>query len=128
MSQIRFHITQGDGDITTTDWEEELIRVGIDQTAVMLVSRLRTQYPEAAIAIERRGDVRIPRQEKMFRYKIFVKKGVAQVTPNPENPMGIIELKNTTLQSRSFQESEREKVLADIKERFPKAVLTEESL
>jgi hypothetical protein len=122
---IRFHIA---GMEQPTEWAEEVIRHGVGElTAVKIMSQLRADHPNAAIRIERRGDVKI-QKPKLFRYKIFVKSGTAQVTPNSENPSGVIELKNAMLQSRSFQEFEREQVLAELKEKFPDATLTEETL
>jgi len=124
LSQIRFHVV----GVKSTEWVGESIRHGVGElTAVKIMNQLRADHPDGAIRIERRGDVKI-QKPKLFRYKIFVKSGTAQVTPNPENPSGVIELKNAMLQSRSFQESERDQVLAELKEKFPDAVLTEESL
>lgn len=126
MSQIRFHVQDGDS-LISTDWVEELVRHGPgEHTAVAHIGKLRPQYPNAAIRIERRGDVKIPSPARLFRYKIFVPSGTMEVVDDDGRQPR--RLKNATLQSRAFQDSERETVRADIQTRFPDAQLTEEAL
>jgi hypothetical protein len=50
---IRFKIVNGD-DILLTGWQDEPVRHGAGpQTAVIAMTELRQQYPDAAISIER---------------------------------------------------------------------------
>ena len=102
MSQIRFHV-----DGVATEWQEEVVRHGAgEHTAVAIVKRLRVDYPHASIAIERRGDVKIPNPVKTYRYKI--------------------QDKDNLYYSKLCQETEKDSILAEVKKKFPKAVITEE--
>lgn len=124
--EIRFNV-----DGLLTPWETESVRyptMGQTPTAVRRVNELRAQHPDAAIAIERRGVETRPRAQPTFRFRIFVKEGSMPLN----DPLGVggirvTSLRNTTLFSRPFQESERDAIRAQVMEMFPKAELSEVS-
>jgi hypothetical protein len=119
---IRFKVQQGDS-ATLTPWIEEVVKHGAGpQTAVVEVGKLRQQYPDAAISIERATVIPKP-ERQMFRYDIFVRDGFIKVID--EDGEHIVHVANTTVQSRPFQEAEREAVITELKEKFPDAQLTE---
>lgn len=122
---IRFKIVEGNRE-TLTDWVEEPVKHGAGPlTAVVAISELRQQYPNAAISIERTTVIPKPSQQ-MFRYDIFVRSGGLQVIDKDgKHP---VTLTNTTVQSRPFQESERESIIAELHKKFPDAKLTEVKL
>lgn len=121
--KVRFHVTDAEGKkLETTDWAEELTR----DVPVSMVTDLRKTYgPEAQIMIERDTVVLNPKP-KTFRFDIAVKSGTVMVVDedglNPRDVSGL------TLHSRPFQEVEREKILAELREKFPKATITEREL
>ena len=121
--KVRFHVTDAEGKaLETTDWAEELSR----DVPVNMVADLRTTYgPEARIIIERNALILNPKP-KTFRFDIAVKSGTAMIVDddglNPRDVSGL------TLHSRPFQEVEREKILAELREKFPKATITERQL
>jgi hypothetical protein len=126
MSQFRFHIQAGP-EMVTTPWEDETVKVGHGTTAGERITALRAQYgPQARISVERLGDNRVPNILPMFRYKIYIPSGVVPV--NTPEGVEFRAVKNLTLQSNPFYEPEREKVVAEIREKFPKAILTEEKV
>lgn len=114
---IRFYVN----DEPVTDWLEEGDRlVAVDQ-----VTRLRREHgPEARIRVER--DNTIQPRPSLFRYDIFVPEGVMMVVDDDGTRTHT--LNNVTLQSRTFQATERDAVLADLQAKFPKATLTEVKL
>lgn len=66
---IRFKIVQGD-DILLSSWQDEPVRHGAGpQTAVVAMTELRQQYPDAAISIERTTVIPKPDADKV-RFKI----------------------------------------------------------
>src|SRR5258705_1789272 len=123
MSRIRFTIRKG-SDVQITSWQDEVVRSGTVHTAVAAITKLREEHgPDAAIGIEREGDSRIPTPMPLFRYQVFVKDGMMPVTD--EDGTAARKLTNATVTSRPFYEHEREKVLSEIRERFPDAQITE---
>jgi len=105
---IRFHITNGD-QITTTEWQEEPVLRGPDgiPTATVAMEALRRQYPNAAIRIER-TTVLDPPKRNQVRFRIQDGSAVRY--------------------SEVVDESERESLLTEIRERFPKGVVTVDGL
>lgn len=122
---IRFHVQQGE-ETVTTEWVEESVKHGNGpKTAVTEVEKLRQLYPDAAISIERATV--IPKSSRqMFRYDVFVRDGFQKVIDNDGERM--VHIVNTTVHSRPFQEAERESVIAQLREKFPDAKLTEVKL
>lgn len=123
--EIRFRVN---GEFTP--WEPETVRnraLGHTPTAVQRVTELRKQHPDAAIAIERRGDVaRAHERPPMFRFTFYVREGSMLVNdPNGVNGVSIADVKGQTLFSRPFAEAEREMVRAAISQQFPQADLLE---
>lgn len=101
--EIRFRIAD-----ECSEWEPELVRTrasGEVPTAVRRITELRRRNPEAAIAIERRGDSRSPNPSPYVRFRI----------KNGE------ELRY----SRMVHLDEKEEILEQIRESFPKAEITE---
>jgi hypothetical protein len=120
--KLRFKIEDA-GATQFSDWIEESVRhrqAGIP-TATSEMERLRTQYPHAAISIER-DYIIVPPKPKTFRYEVFVPEG--RVTVADENGQYGVPLINATLQSRPFQEAEQAAVLAEVMNAFPNAQLT----
>lgn len=119
--KVRFHIHK-DGLLETTEWAEEHTR----DVAVSMVNDLRRLYgPEARISVERDRIISNPKP-KMFRFDITVKSGTVMIVDGDgQSPRDV---SGMTLHSRPFQEFEREKVLAEVKEKFPKAVIMEREL
>jgi len=120
---IRFHIEKGSESITTP-WIEEPVKAGTaGHTAVAEMIKLREQHgPEAKIRIERTTPLKDPHRQR-FRYNIFVPEAWMKVIDaKGEHSVHIV---NTTLQSRPFQEAEREKILTELNEKFPQGKLTE---
>lgn len=121
--EIRFKVN---GEFTP--WETETVRnraMGQTPTAVQRITELRRQHPEAAIAIERRGDSK-PEKPPMFRFSIYVRSGSMPVhDPNGVNGISIVQLDKQTLFSRPFTEGERDSVRMQIYEQFPNAQLIE---
>ncbi len=108
MSKFRFHIQSGPEPITTP-WEDEIIKFQHGTSTGERITQLRAQYgQDARISVERLGDNRTPNIIQMYRYKIKVKDDIHY--------------------SRSIYEADKEKALAEIKEMFPKAQITEEKL
>lgn len=96
---IRFYIKDSDTTITT-DWQEEPVTHGVGpQTAVVEITRLRQQYPNARISIERNTVIPTPdRTQVRFR----------------------IQVGQATYYSRVVSESESEALEAELRARFPK--------
>lgn len=118
--KVRFHVTDTDGNaLETTDWAEENSR----DVPVSMVTDLRTTYgPEARIVIERNAIILNPKP-KTFRFDIKVRSGtVTVVDDDGTNPRDVSGL---TLHSRPFQRFEQEKVLAELREKFPNATIIE---
>lgn len=109
MTQIRFHVANNTGPVITTEWETEHVRHGTgEHTGVARVSELRSQYgTQAAIRIERRGDVREPNRQVMKRFRVKVGDEIRYSQP-------------------FSTDSERADILAAIRERFPKGEIGEE--
>lgn len=98
---IRFHVKTKDATITT-EWQDEPITHGAGpQTAVVAMTELRREHPDAAISIERTTVIPKPEQNQA-RFKIRL--------PN-----------NETRYSKVVNESEADKLLAELREKFPKA-------
>lgn len=109
-----------------TPWELELVRFPTQTqqpTAVRRITELRQQLgPSVAISIERRGDIRRrPEPAQKFRYSIYVKEGVMPINDDAQ----YVNLEKQTLFSRTFVDSERDFVRAEIFKLFPNAQLTE---
>lgn len=121
--QVRFKVN---GEFTP--WEPEIVRsraMGQTPTAVQRITELRRKHPEAAIAIERRGDSR-PEKPPMSRFSIYVRSGSMPVyDPNGINGISIVQIDKQTLFSRPFTEGERDSVRMQIYEQFPNAQLIE---
>lgn len=121
--EIRFRI----GD-EWTPWGPEYVRnraTGQVPTAVQRITELRKLHPDAAIAIERRGDSR-PEKPAMFRFSIYVRSGSMPVNdPNGVNGISMAQLEKQTLFSRPFTEAERDSVRKQIYDQFPNAQLIE---
>jgi len=117
--KMRFHVNNADGGLLeTTSWQDEPSR----EVAPLTVEKLRQLYGnDARISIERQG-VPEPEPLSLFRYDIFVESGRVAVVD--EEGTKLRSIKNHTLQSRPFQEVEREKVLSAIRGQFPDAVVT----
>lgn len=121
--RIRFHVKDAEGNaLETTDWAEEHSR----DVAVSMVTDLRKAHgPEAHITVERDQVILNPKP-KTYRFDIAVKSGTVMVVDgdglNPRDVSGL------TLHSRPFQKFERDKILAELKEKFPKAVIIEREL
>lgn len=124
---IRFKIVQPDQEPIFSEWKDEPFKHGPQNvpTATALIGELRQQYPDAAISIERTTVIPIPPWQ-MFRYDIFVRDG--QQTVIDRDGERSVHLINATIQSRPFQEAEREAVIAEIRKKFPDAKLTEVKL
>lgn len=116
--KVRFHVTDAAGDLLeTTDWAEEHSR----DVAMNMVNDLRNAHgPEARIKVERNQAVLNPKP-KTFRFDITVKSGTVMVVD--EDGQHARDVSGLTLHSRPFQEFEREKVLAEVQEKFPKAIV-----
>lgn len=98
---IRFKIKQGD-EITLTEWQDEPLKHGGgSQTAVVAVSELRQQYPDAAISIERTTIIPKP-EHNQVRFKIVL-------------------ANNETRYSKVVNESEADTLLAELNKKFPNA-------
>lgn len=123
---IRFHVEQSGQESTVTEWCDEPVTHGAGpQTAVVEMTKLRQLYPDAAIRIERATI--IPKtSQQMFRYDVFVRDGFQEVIDS--DGRRVVHLVNTTIHSRPFQEAERESVVAELREKFPDAKLTEVKL
>lgn len=121
--KLRFHVHDANGNlITTTEWAEELTR----DVAVSMVNDLRKLWgPEAVISIERDRVIVNPKP-KMFRFEIKVRSGMVEVVDG--EGVHVRDVSGMTLQSRPFQAGEREKVLAEMEEKFPKAVIIEHEI
>lgn len=121
--RVRFRVTGSDGILLElTDWAEEHTR----DVPVNMVRDLRNLYgPEAAIEVERDRVILNPKP-KMFRFDITVKSGTVMVVD--EEGQSPRDVSGLTLHSRPFQGFEREKVLAEVQEKFPKAIVTEREL
>lgn len=101
---IRFHIQEGD-QVTETPWQEEPVTHGSGpQTAVMEMTKLRQQYPDAAIRIERNTVIPKP-EHNQVRFKI--------VLPN-----------NETRYSKVVDESKADALRIELLARFPKGEVT----
>ena len=99
---IRFHVKQLDQEPITTEWQEEPVTHGSGpQTAVVEMTKLRQQYPDAAIRIERTTVIPKP-EHNQVRFKI--------VLPNSE-----------TRYSKVVDESEADALRIELLNRFPKA-------
>lgn len=103
MSRIRFHIAGH----ASTEWEEEDLRSGVRPTAVVRMTELRRLYPKAPISVEREGHNRKPNPLIQYRFRIAYEDG-------------------SVYYSRLVQEYEKAKVLAEIREMYPKGEITEE--
>lgn len=101
---IRFKIVNGD-DILLTPWAEEPVRHGAGpQTAVVAMTELRQQHPDAAISIERTTVIPKP-DANQVRFKIQV--GQA------------------TYYSRVVSEGgEAEALLSELQKNYPRGVIT----
>lgn len=109
--------------MTATSWESETTQHGHSAIAAIRANQLRTRYPDAALIIERKNNDRTPNPMELYRYQIFVRQGSIQVKDDFGEHTRVV--KDSTLLSRPFYEYQRETVLAEIKERFPDAILTE---
>ena len=115
---IRFHVVT-DGETITTAWRDETDRLAV----VEAVQALRREHgQEAAISTERDHTVDIPKP-KRFRYNIFVKEGVLMV--KDDDGVQPREIHGVKVQSRAYLESERDEVLAELRQKFPKATFME---
>lgn len=104
---IRFSITQGDNDPIQTEWEDEPLRTGSVHTAVQRISELRQAYGRSAeISIERTTAIPEPDRTQV-RFKIDM----------GDNKVGY---------SKPFPIAEKESRLAEMKEKYPKASITED--
>lgn len=121
--KVRFHVHDSNGQlIETTEWAEEHTR----DVAVSMVSDLRKAHgPEVLISPERDRIILNPKP-KMFRFDITVKSGTLMVVDG--GGQHARDVSGLTLQSRAFQEVEREKVLAEVRRQFPKAIIIEREL
>lgn len=121
--KVRFHVLNAASNvIETTEWAEEHTR----EIAVSMVKDLRNAHgSEARIMVERDQAVVNPKP-KTFRFDITVKSGTVMVVD--EEGQHPADVSGLTLHSRPFQEFEREKVLAEVKEKFPKAIIIERQL
>jgi hypothetical protein len=101
---IRFKIINGD-DILLTGWQDEPVRHGAGpQTAVVAMTELRQQYPDAAISIERTTVIPKPDAHQV-RFKVQV----GQVA----------------YYSRVVNEgSEAEALASELQKSYPKGVIT----
>lgn len=99
---IRFIIQDGD-QATETPWQDEPVMhgPGVIPTAVVEMTKLRQQYPDAAIRIERTTVIPKP-EHNQVRFKI--------VLPN-----------NETRYSKVVNESEADALRLELLNRFPKA-------
>lgn len=108
MNQFRL-VVKKNGDTIQTPWVNEAVKHGphAPHTAVVSVADLRAHYgPAAAIAIERRGESRIPNLQKLTR--AMIKDG------------------SDTYYSRWFEEGEVEQKMNEIHTQWPKAQITTE--
>lgn len=120
--KLRFRIEQG-GTATHTDWTDETVRhrQAGTPTAVSEVERLRTLHSDAAISVER-DHVVTPSTPRLYRYEIFVPNGTIEVVD--KDGKRHVNLTNATLQSRPFQQTEQETVLAEVLITWPNARVT----
>lgn len=104
---IRFKVCQDDADDILTEWEPEHVRQGLGpHTAVQRMSELRVTYgPEARISIER-TTVIPDGDHRQVRFKIV------------DGDM--------TWYSIPFPVAEKDERRAEIEQKFPNAVVTEE--
>ena len=101
---IRFKITEGE-NVTLSPWADEPIKHGANPpSAVTMMAELRQQHPNAAISIERTTVIPKP-ENNQVRFKI--------VLPN-----------NETRWSRVVNEDEAEKLEAELRESYSKAVIS----
>ena len=124
MSRFRLRLLHGTDAVEFTDWEDEHLthRQQGGLTAAGRVQELRRKYPDAAISIEREGRTPIPTPE-LFRFNVHVRSGKVLVID--EDGTHERNLTNAHLQSRPFQASERESVIAGIRAQFPDANISE---
>lgn len=101
---IRFHIQTGDSTVAT-EWQDEPVRHGVGpQTAVVAMTGLRQQHPDAAISIERTTVIPKP-DANQVRFKVQVGQ--------------------LTYYSRVVSEgSEAEALLSELQKNYPKGVIT----
>lgn len=101
---IRFKIVNGD-DVLLTPWQDEPVRHGTGpQTAVVAMTELRQQYPDAAISIERTTVIPKP-DTNQVRFKVQVGK--------------------VAYYSRVVNEgSEAEALMTELQQRYPKGVIS----
>ena len=126
IPEIRFMV---DKQLVTT-WEPELVRnrtLGQIPTAVQRVSELRQKFPEAAIAIERRGEQ--PQEhgaEPKFRFMFHVREGAMPVVDRDGvDGLSVATIRDQTLFSRPFTAAERDSIRAQIMKQFPNVELVE---
>lgn len=101
---IRFQIKRPNGDIILTEWHEETLGDLSRQTAAQQVAKLRQEYPDGEISVERTSV--IPRKkQQMVRFKISQKNDV-------------------TMHSIGIPLQHKDAELARLKEKFPDAKIT----
>jgi hypothetical protein len=118
--KIRFHIRDENNELLeTTEWAEELHR----EIAPTIVKGLRDRYgPQVFISTERDRTYVAPKPKK-FRLNIVVKTGKMLVSD--EEGVHTRDVSGMVLQTIPFPESERERMIAEAKEKFPDAVIQE---
>jgi hypothetical protein len=101
---IRFKIVNGD-DVLLSPWQHEPVNHGTNpQTAVVEMTKLRQQHPDAAISVER--TTVIPKPEfNQVRFKIAL--------PN-----------NETRYSKVVSEDNAEALQTELQQQFPKGVVS----
>lgn len=120
--KVRFHVHKDGQLVETTDWAEEHTR----DVAVSMVKDLRAAHgPEAAISVERDQAVVNPKP-KTYRFEVKARTGSMLVVD--EEGKHARSIGGLTLQSRPLQAGEKEQVLAELKEKFPEAVIVEHEL
>lgn len=101
---IRFRVKNPDSEFNT-EWQDEVLGDVKTQTAARQVSKLRQEYPDAEISVERLGV--IPRKKrKMVRFKI--------------------KDRDTLFYSIIFPIEQKDEQMGKLHEKFPKAEITPE--
>lgn len=107
MSKFRFHASDGNGELlTTTEWQEEITPM----IATAVVEKLRTQYPQAELRIER--EHYLPPQKQQFVRFVLTGK----------SPAGAVEIRY----SRPFRESEADAAFSRLQQEYPQAEIHRE--
>src|SRR5258708_3899083 len=103
MNKFRFHISDDNGLLETTDWEDEVSQ----QRDAHVAGELRIKHRSAARIRVHSDVMQGPRKQNFVRFKIALPK-------------------DETRYSKAFPASERDTAMARFREEYPKATITSE--